>query len=138
MSEALRHVVGNEPKGVKRALSCPHFGAYWKQAMDKEFASLVENGTFSLKPIAEVEQVKRQYPNDVTLMWTHIINVCKTMDGGAGSLVLDKFKSRVVVEGNWMTRLLDFTSSFSPVVSMDALKVLLALAVTWGMTITRL
>ena len=90
----------------------------------------------SLKPIAEVEQVKRQYPNDVTLMWTHIINVCKTMDGGAGSLVLDKFKSRVVVEGNWMTRLLDFTSSFSPVVSMDALKVLLALAVTWGMTIT--
>ena len=136
MSEALRHVVGNEPKGVKRALSCPHFGACWKQAMDKEFASLIENGTFSLKPIAEVEQVKRQYPNDVTLMWTHIINVCKTMDGGAGSLVLDKFKSRVVVEGNWMTRLLDFTSSFSPVVSMDTLKVLLALAVTWGMTIT--
>jgi hypothetical protein len=28
--------------------------------MDKEFASLIENGTFSLKPIAEVEQVKHE------------------------------------------------------------------------------
>ena len=38
MSAALREVIGNEPKGVKRALSCPHFGAYWKQAMDKELS----------------------------------------------------------------------------------------------------
>jgi hypothetical protein len=136
MSEALRHVVGSEPKGVKRALSCPLFGAYWKEAMDKEFGSLIENGTFSLKPTAEVQKLKRLNPDSVTLMYTHIINVCKTMDGGDGSLVLDKFKSRIVVEGNWMTRLLDYTSSFSPVVSMDTLKVLLALAVVFGMTIT--
>ena len=138
MSAALREVIGNEPKGVKKALACPVFGAYWKEAMDSECASLVENGTFSLRKVHEVEKLKVQDPDNVSLMWTHFIHVCKTMDDGGGNLVVDKLKSRLVVEGNWMSRLVDYTSSFSPVVSMDTLKILLAIAVCFNMTATSL
>ena len=105
MSDALRRVIGNEPKGVKRAVECPMFGAYWKEAMDKELASLVENGTYSLKKSKDVLKLKREWPNDVSVMWTHFIHVVKTMDDGRGNLVVDKFKSRLVVEGNWMSKL---------------------------------
>ena len=138
MSSTLRSVIGKEPKGVHRAVSCPLFGAYWREAMNKECASLVENGTYSLRRVDEVEQLKQQDPENVSLMWTHFINCVKTMDDGGGNLVVDKFKSRLVVEGNWMTRLIDYTSSYSPVVSMDTLKVLLCLAVCFSMELTSL
>ena len=138
MSAALRKVVGSEPKGVQRALQCPMFGPYWDESMSKELASLVENGTYSLRRVDEVLALKQQHPNMVSVMWTHFINVVKTMDNGDGELVLDKFKSRLVVEGNWMARLVDFTASFSPVVSMDTLKLLLSLSVVFSLSLTSL
>jgi len=136
MSDAIRRVVGSEPRGVQRALACPMFGGYWREAMDKEMGQLVENGTYSLKSVSEVAALKKQYPDLVSVMWTHFIFALKTMDDGKGDLVVDKFKGRVVVEGNWMTRLVDFTTSFSPVVSMDTLKLLLALTVIFGLSLT--
>ena len=138
MPPSLKPFVAHPPKGVHRAINCPLYGPYWEEAMSKEMGSLIENGTYTLVLASEAEQLKKDYPNEVSLMWTHFINVVKTMDGGGGALVLDKFKSRIVVEGNWMTRLVDFMSSFSPVVSMDMLKILLALTVCFGLHLSSL
>ena len=136
MPASLKPLVSNPPKGVHRALNHPEYGPYFDESMSKELASLVENGTYTLRRADEVEQLKRDYPDMVSLMWTHYIHVVKTMDGGNGELVLDKFKSRLVVEGNWMSRLVDFMTSFSPVVSMDTLKILLALTACYGMLLS--
>ena len=125
MPPSLKPLVSNPPRGVQRALHHPEYGPYFDESMGKELGSLVENGTYTLKRASEVEQLKRDYPDEVSLMWTHYIHAVKTMDGGDGKLALDKFKSRLVVEGNWMSRLVDFMSSFSPVVSMDTLKIML-------------
>ncbi|CAI7812739.1 unnamed protein product [Closterium sp. NIES-53] len=106
-----------EPATVEEALSGPQ-KEEWKAAMDAEFNSLIENGTWEL---VELREGRRP----ISSKW-----VFKVKSGADGAL--ERFKSRLVAKGFQQKEKIDFGEIFAPVVKPVTLRTVLAGAAVKG------
>ncbi|CAI7870722.1 unnamed protein product [Closterium sp. NIES-53] len=106
-----------EPATVEEALSGPQ-KEEWKAAMDAEFNSLIENGTWELVALPEGRR-------PISSKW-----VFKVKSGADGAL--EQFKSRLVAKGFQQKEKVDFGEIFAPVVKPVTLRTVLAGAAVKG------
>ncbi|CAI7842927.1 unnamed protein product, partial [Closterium sp. NIES-53] len=106
-----------EPATVEEALSGPQ-KKEWKAAMDAEFNSLIENGTWELVELPEGRR-------PISSKW-----VFKVKSGADGAL--ERFKSRLVAKGFQQKEKVDFGEIFAPVVKPVTLRTVLAGAAVKG------
>ncbi|CAI7740829.1 unnamed protein product [Closterium sp. NIES-54] len=106
-----------EPAIVEEALSGPQ-KEEWKAAMDVEFNSLIENGTWELVELPEGRR-------PISSKW-----VFKVKSGADGAL--ERFKSRLVAKGFQQKEKVDFGEIFAPVAKPLTLRTLMASAAVKG------
>ncbi|CAI7890560.1 unnamed protein product [Closterium sp. NIES-53] len=106
-----------EPATVEEALSGPQ-KKEWKAAMDAEFNSLIENGTWELVKLPEGRR-------PISSKW-----VFKVKSGADGAL--ERFKSLLVAKGFQQKEKVDFGEIFAPVVKPVTLRTVLAGAAVKG------
>ncbi|CAI7791338.1 unnamed protein product [Closterium sp. NIES-54] len=112
-----------EPATVEEALIGPQ-KEEWKAAMDAEFNSLIENGTWELVELPEGRQ-------PISSKW-----VFKVKSGADGAL--ERFKSRLVTKGFQQKEKVDFGEIFAPVVKPVTLRTVLAGAAMKGCRVCKL
>jgi hypothetical protein len=99
-----------EPKTWKEAVECD-MRRMWRISMQDEYDSLMENKTWSL---ADLPKGKKT----IGCRWVYKI---KHSHGK-----VSRFKSRLVAKGYTQRRGADYDHTYSPVVSMDSFKLLMA------------
>ena len=104
------------PKGYRAALTSPH-ASYWRDAIARELRGLIENETWVMVPIAIV-------PTGSNIMHCHYVFTIKRNADGT----IEKFKARLVADGNTQKHGIDFDRVFSAVVKASTLRLLLVLA----------
>jgi hypothetical protein len=121
------------PKGTVRAINDPVFGHMWLGSCVGEIDNLHRNGTFVYLPLWKVQQMKQLDPNGISLNHCHFVFKVKLEDDGHGDSCLDKFKARLVYQGNMATQYTDWLKSHSPAVLLDTFKILIALMTIFDM-----
>ncbi|KAL0551843.1 hypothetical protein IC582_010932 [Cucumis melo] len=109
-----------EPIRIKQALATPQ----WKQAMDEEYSALLKAQTWHLVPPSPSQKV-------VGNKWVFRLK-CNT-DGS-----IQWYKTRLVAKGFHQHLGVDFFETFSPVVKVSTIRVILNLAVTNGWQLRQL
>ena len=104
------------PRGYKQAINGVH-AKYWIEAINKELGGLIALCTWELKPIQTM-------PRGANLMRCHYIFTVKRKADGS----IEKFKARLVADGNTQRHGVDFNRVFSTVVKMHTLRLVLAVA----------
>jgi hypothetical protein len=92
--------------------------------MQQEFDALISNGTWSLCP-------KPQNQNVIHNKWVYRIK--QKSDG-----TIDRFKTRLVAKGFEQQSGIDYTETFGPVIKPSTIRILLALAVHFSWPIRQL
>ncbi|UYV72012.1 hypothetical protein LAZ67_9001549, partial [Cordylochernes scorpioides] len=110
----------NIPKAYREATNTP-FSDQWKEAMEEEFHSLTSHNVWTLVPKPENE-------NLIKGKW--IFNI-KMNPGGS----IDKRKARFVAMGHNQKPGVDYEESFAPVMKLDYLRTLIAIASQQNMKI---
>jgi hypothetical protein len=106
-------IIITEPETVEEALSSEH-AVFWKQAMDDEIESLLQNNTWSLeKPPAGVKPIP--------VKW-----VFKVKRDATGRF--ERFKARLVVKGFRQQEGIDYNEVFAPVSKYVTVRTLMAKA----------
>nr|KAE8918680.1 Retrovirus-related Pol polyprotein from transposon TNT 1-94 [Phytophthora fragariae] len=108
---AIKYV--NEPQTYKQAIASGE-AAQWGKAMDCEIHSHEENETWVLVPRPRGRNILKN-------RWVYVIKY--KPDGS-----VDRFKARLVIKGSLQKYGIDYTEIFAPVVRMEILRLLLALA----------
>ena len=103
----------SEPKTFKQALKNEH-AENWKEAMGKEYSSLMNHGTWDLVDLPEDR-------NLVGCKW-----VFKTKRKANGEI--DKFKARLVAQGYSQEAGVDYNEVFAPVARYTSIRSVLAIA----------
>ena len=113
-AHAYRYMINclTQPDDVRSALSGPE-GENWKSAMRDEYNSLIQNGTWTL--VQRPEGVK-----PVQCRW-----VKKKYDDGEM-----KYKARLVAKGFSQRQGVDYFDTFSPVIRISSVRLLLSYAIT--------
>ena len=106
-----------EPKGIEEALKDQE----WKEAVDSEYQSLMENETWKLVKLPTGRK-------PVGCKW--IFKTKRTSDGK-----VERYKARLVAKGYTQKPGEDYDETFSPVVRYSSIRTLLAFAVQNGMII---
>jgi hypothetical protein len=114
------------PKGYAAALKSPE-ATYWKAAIVTELNGLMENNTWDTIP-------RCQMPDGTNLMNCHFLFAVKRAKDGS----IDKFKARLVADGNTQRHGVDFDRVFSTVVKMSTVRLMLMVAAARGMTLSSL
>jgi hypothetical protein len=109
-----------EPQTVEEALGDKN----WKEAMDLEYNALMKNNTWNLVP-------PKKGINIIDCKWVHQIKY--RADGS-----LDKYKSRLVAKGYKQRYGIDYEDTFSPVVKMSTIRIILSIAVSRGWNLRQL
>jgi histone deacetylase 1/2 len=109
-----------EPHTVEEALASKH----WKEAMYLEYNALVKNKTWHLVP-------PRKGINVIDCKW-----VWKIKYKADGSL--DKYKGRLVAKGFKQRYGIDYEDTFSPVIKMSTIRIILSIAVSKGWSMRQL
>ncbi|CAI7794686.1 unnamed protein product [Closterium sp. NIES-54] len=115
--------LGNDPRTHTEALASPD-SPLWKQAMEKELASINENDVFEL-----VDPPKGAYL--VGCKW-----VLKKKLGADGSV--ERYKARLVFQGYTQREGEHYSETFAPVAKATTLRVLLALAASLNLKVEQL
>ena len=110
----------DEPKTLKQALSSKD-KEQWLASVKKEYTSLLENGTWRLEELPQDKKALRT-------KW--VFRIKKHADGS-----IEKYKSRLVVKGFSQRPGVDFDEIFSPVIRIESLKLMLAIATILDMEI---
>ncbi|GAB9471215.1 unnamed protein product, partial [Globisporangium polare] len=116
--ELLNHVFDRDPKNYAEAMKSLN-AAGWITAMTEEIEALIRLGVFSV--------IKRPSGSNVL----HSKWVFKTKTDSQG--LLERLKARLVACGNEQVFGVDYLLTFAAVMDMCTVKVLLALAILWGM-----
>ena len=104
------------PKGYRQATSCEH-AAYWIDAINKELGGLLSRGTWTYVRLANL-------PRGANVMRCHYVFTVKRKSDGS----IEKFKARLVADGNTQKYGVDFNRIFSTVVKASTLRLLLVIA----------
>lgn len=112
-----------DPLTVNEALSGPN-AKEWKEAMDEEYKSLLENDTWETTTLPADKHV-------IPCKWVY-----KIKRNENGETV--KFKARLVIKGCSQRPGIDYTEVFSPVVRLASLRYLFALAVKYDLDICQM
>ncbi|CAI7860611.1 unnamed protein product, partial [Closterium sp. NIES-54] len=115
--------LGDDPRTHTEALASPD-APLWKQAMEKELASIKENDVFEL-----VDPPKGAYL--VGCKW-----VLKKKLGADGSV--ERYKARLVAQGYTQREGGHYSETFAPVAKATTLRVLLALAASLDLEVEQL
>ncbi|CAI7850917.1 unnamed protein product [Closterium sp. NIES-53] len=115
--------LGDDPRTHTEALASPD-APLWKQAMEKELASIKENDVFEL-----VDPPKGAYL--VGCKW-----VLKKKLGADGSV--ERYKARLVAQGYTQREGEHYSETFAPVAKATTLRVLLALAASLDLEVEQL
>lgn len=102
-----------EPKSYQEAINCPE-NEKWIEAMDSELSSLQKNHTWSLVDLPEGRKV-------IDNKW-----IFKLKHNSAGDI--ERFKARLVVRGFTQQHGIDYLETFSPVVKLTSVRLILAIA----------
>ncbi|KAK1604909.1 hypothetical protein QYE76_028690 [Lolium multiflorum] len=101
-----------EPDNLQEALADPN----WKMAMDDEFSALMHNNTWHLVPATHGRNV-------IDCKWVY--KVKRKADG-----TIDRYKARLVAKGFKQRYGIDYEDTFSPVVKVATIHLVLALAIS--------
>lgn len=103
----------DEPLTFSEAMASPE-AERWKEAMDAEYQSLVDNDTWELVPLPPGRKA-------ITSKW--LFKVKQNSDGE-----IDRFKARLVARGFTQQEGIDYQETFSPVVKFQTIRAILAVA----------
>jgi hypothetical protein len=95
----------------------------WQPASDKEFTTIDEMGVYDEIAFEDIPVTEPIYPTKM---------IFKKKRDSVGNFL--SAKARLCVIGNWITQA--FSNLFAPTANEKALKLLFAIAVIFGMTIT--
>jgi hypothetical protein len=109
-----------EPESLQEALVDPN----WKKAMEEEYAALLKNGTWHLVP-------HRPGMNLINCKW--VFKIKRKADGS-----IDIYKGRLVAKGFKQQYGIDYEDTFSPVVKIATIRLVLSLAVARGWCLRQL
>lgn len=109
-----------EPRDLQVALS----DQKWREAMNNEFVALVRNKTWHLVP-------EHQGNNIIDCKWVYKIK--RKADGS-----IDRHKARLVAKGFKQRYGIDYEDTFSPVVKIATIRLVLAIAVSRGWCLRQL
>ena len=104
------------PRGYRQALE-GRWASYWRDAITKELNGLMSRGTWHYVYLDEL-------PKGTNLMGCHYVFTVKRLSDGA----IEKFKCRLVANGNMQKQGVDFDRIFSTVVKITTIRVVLAIA----------
>jgi hypothetical protein len=110
---AVVEVDGFEPMTYYEAMQCPEW-LMWKEALDSEFHSLLENKTWEL--------VKRE-PGMKVIPCKWVFKIKRDADGN-----VSRYKCRLVAGGHRQKFGVDYDETFAPVSKATTLRVLLSVA----------
>ena len=116
-------IAGDELKSLKEAKSSPDWPE-WEKAIQVELTQLQQMGTWRL-----VEKLQNAIP--IANKWVFLKKRNK-----AGEII--KYKARLVAKGCAQRPGYDYVETFSPVVRMDTIRVLLSLVHTKGLKIQQM
>ena len=114
------------PKGFKQAMSGP-WASYWLDAITKELAGLVALRTWDIIPCAEM-------PSGANLMHCHYVFTIKRLRDAT----VEKFKARLVADGNTQKFGVDFDRIFSTVVKTSTIRLVLIVAAARDYNLTQI
>ena len=114
LTHAANIAIADDPNSYKEALERPD-SKNWKDAMDAEYASLMENKTWDL---AELPKDRKA----IGCKW-----VLKKKMKADGSL--DKYKARLVAKGYSQKEGIDYEETFAPVAKFMSIRIIFAVAV---------
>jgi histone deacetylase 1/2 len=109
-----------EPTDLQGALS----NANWKAAMDDEYSALIKNETWRLVP-------ERLGTNVIDCKWVYRIK--RKADGS-----VERYKARLVAKGFKQRYGIDYEDTFSPVIKIATVRLVLAVAVSRGWSLRQL
>jgi hypothetical protein len=109
-----------EPQNLKDALSDKN----WKQAMQEEYNALIANKTWHLVPPSSKKNV-------IDCKWVYHIK--KHADDS-----IDRYKARLVAKGFKQRYGIDYKDTFSPVVKIATIRLVLSVAVSRGWILRQL
>ena len=102
-----------EPQSIEEALRGEHSNK-WKQALEAEYSSLMNNETWELVPPPESSNI-------VGSKW--VLKIKRDANGN-----IDRHKARLVAQGYSQTQGIDYEEVFFPVARYSSIRTLLALA----------
>lgn len=104
------------PRSYKQAITS-NLASYWREAITKEISGLVALKTWSVVLLSSV-------PAGANVMGSHFVFDVKRNQLGE----IEKFKARLVADGNTQLYGVDFDRIFSTVVKMSTIRLVLAIA----------
>ena len=104
------------PRSYRQAIESSH-SSYWKAAIAKEIDGLVSLRTWTAIPLSSI-------PARANVMRCHFVFEVKRKQDGS----VEKFKARLVADGNTQQHGVDFDRVFSTVVKMSTVRLVLAIA----------
>ncbi|OWZ03552.1 polyprotein [Phytophthora megakarya] len=111
------------PTSVKEALASEH-AAEWKRAMNAEYESLLENNTWEL--VQRPKSTKSKTVNILTSLWVLVVKRNEKGD-------IDRHKARLAIKGYKQKYGLDYLETYSPVVRIESVRLILLLALLLGL-----
>ncbi|KAL3712502.1 hypothetical protein TMatcc_001201 [Talaromyces marneffei ATCC 18224] len=108
------------PQTYEEAVNDPKFGSQWRKAVELEIRNLIRFGTWRF--------VKRpDHKAVISCKW--VFDIKYQADGR-----IERFKARLVARGFSQQEGLDFEDTFAPVIRLESLRVLFAIAAMYGLT----
>uniref|UniRef100_A0A093XC52 Retrovirus-related Pol polyprotein from transposon TNT 1-94 n=1 Tax=Talaromyces marneffei PM1 TaxID=1077442 RepID=A0A093XC52_TALMA len=108
------------PQTYEEAVNDPKFGSQWRKAVELEIRNLIRFGTWRF--------VKRpDHKAVISCKW--VFDIKYQADGR-----IERFKARLVARGFLQQEGLDFEDTFAPVIRLESLRVLFAIAAIYGLT----
>jgi transposase InsO family protein len=104
------------PRSYKQALASKH-AEYWREAIAKELGGLLKLGTWEMMPYSDL-------PKGANVMRCHFVFTVKRLSDGS----IEKFKARLVADGNTQKAGVDFDRIFSTVVKSQTIRAVLIYA----------
>ena len=114
------------PKSYRQAMSGPQ-AEQWREAITKELTGLIALKTWDLVPLASL-------PAGANVMHCHFVFAIKRKADGS----IDKFKARLVADGNTQKHGVDFNRVFATVVKALTIRLVLAIAAARDYNLTSL
>ena len=112
------------PKNYREALESPE-AHLWKAAIEDEYKSLMENGTWELTDLPDNRKL-------VSNMWVFDIKPAPTLDGPP------RQKARLVAKGCTQEFGVDFDETFAPVLKLPTLRTLFGLIAAYDLEVMQL